>query len=211
MLSKQHPCRVMNDKSSSLRSRLLIQLREHSDQNQWIKDRLTIYRFWSECSQNLHQKARLEWRALISLSVTRSLFARELQKLRSVLALILTAGWDEADDDGSGGARALHQYSDQNANYQTGHRIRQDRVVLKDIPSHLPCTHYNNEELKQCFHTHHSAFALETTDEEEWKLTQSNSRAIGKSETWAEMPLQHFLLLYIHINEHCQVLYPYLY
>lgn len=70
----------MKNISSSFQSRLLIQLREHSDQNEWIKVRLRIYWFWSECSQFLHQKARQEWRALIWLSITWMLFAQGLHK-----------------------------------------------------------------------------------------------------------------------------------
>lgn len=70
------------------------------------------------------------------------------KKIYSVLLVILTAGWDEADDDGSGGARALHQYCDQNADHQASHWVRQDRVVLEDIPSHLTLTDLQEIELQ---------------------------------------------------------------
>lgn len=59
-------------------------------------------------------------------------------KLFPTLVGQLTARGDHADDDGCGGAGALHQHGHQDPHHQPGHRVGQDGVILEDVTSNLP-------------------------------------------------------------------------
>ncbi|TNN83545.1 hypothetical protein EYF80_006063 [Liparis tanakae] len=50
-----------------------------------------------------------------------------------VKRLVLTSRGDHADNYGGGSGRALDQQGDQNPDDQTGQRVGQNRVVLKDV------------------------------------------------------------------------------